>query len=76
MSKSPLVKIGVPSEQASSMRRLRRVRTILEQHDAAIGRLEAATHERIREAMNEDGIAADTGGSTPPADSEQSAVAH
>jgi hypothetical protein len=52
MTKSALVKIGVPSGQAESMRQLRRVRQILEQHDAAIARLDAATQERIREAVN------------------------
>lgn len=52
MTKAALVKIGVPSEQAESMRRLRRARQILDQHDAAIARLDAATAERIREALN------------------------
>jgi hypothetical protein len=52
MTKSALVKIGVPSGQAASMRQLRRVRQILEQHDAAIARLDAATQERIREVVN------------------------
>lgn len=50
MTKSALVKIGVPAVQAEGMRRLRRIRQILEQHDAAAARLEAATNERIREA--------------------------
>lgn len=51
MTKSALVKVGIPPEQAHSMRRLRRVRQILEQHDAAVARLDAATNERIKEAM-------------------------
>ena len=50
MTKSALVKIGVPSEQAEGIRGLRRIRQILEQHDAAIARLTAATNDRIREA--------------------------
>jgi hypothetical protein len=49
MTKSALVKIGVPSQQAQGMRRLRRIRQILEQHDAAQARLDAATMDRIRE---------------------------
>jgi hypothetical protein len=48
MMKSALVKIGVPSEQAQSMRRMRRIRQILEQHDATVARLDAATNERIK----------------------------
>jgi hypothetical protein len=52
MTKSPLVKIGVPPEQAQGIRGLRRIRQILEQHDAAVARLTAATNERIREAAN------------------------
>jgi hypothetical protein len=52
--KSDLVKIGVPSEQAQSMRRMRRIRQILEQHDAAVARLDAATNERIKEAVSAD----------------------
>ncbi len=51
MTKSALVKIGVPSEQAEGMRRLRTIRAILEQHDAAVARLDAATQERIRELV-------------------------
>jgi hypothetical protein len=47
-----LVKIGVPSEQAQSMKKMRRIRQILEQHDAAAARLDAATNERIKEAVN------------------------
>jgi len=53
MTKSALVKIGVPSEQAESMKQMRRVRQILEQHDAAVARLIAATNERIREAVTD-----------------------
>jgi hypothetical protein len=51
MTKTALVKIGIPSSQAESVRQLRRVRQIIEQHDAAIARLDAATQERIREAV-------------------------
>jgi len=51
MSKTALVKIGVPSEQAQNMRRMRRIRQILEQHDAAVARLDAATNERIKEVV-------------------------
>lgn len=54
MTKSGLVKIGVPSEQASGIRGLRRIRQILEQHDAAMARLIAVTNERIREAAKAD----------------------
>jgi hypothetical protein len=54
MTKSSLVKIGVPAEQAHGMRRLRRIRQIIDQRDAAVARLDAATNERIREAMNAD----------------------
>jgi hypothetical protein len=50
MTKSDLVKIGVPSALAESFRHLRHIRRILEQHDAAVARLNAATNERIREA--------------------------
>jgi hypothetical protein len=52
MSKSALVKIGLPSEQAESMKRMRRIRQIMEQHDAAVARLDAATNERIKEIVN------------------------
>jgi hypothetical protein len=52
VSKSALVKIGVPSEQAESMKRMRRIRQIMEQHDAAIARLDAATNERIKDVVN------------------------
>lgn len=51
MTKSALVKIGVPSEQAHSEKRLRRVRQLLEQRDAARARLDAATEQNIREAL-------------------------
>lgn len=53
MTKSALVKIGVPPEQAESMKQMRRVRQILDQHDAAVARLTAATNERIREVIME-----------------------
>ena len=51
MTKTALVKIGVPSEQAESMRRLRTVRQILDQRDAAVARLDSTTAERIREVL-------------------------
>jgi hypothetical protein len=54
MSKTDLVKIGVPSEQAQSMRLMRRIRQILDQHDAAVARLSSTTNERIREAMRDE----------------------
>lgn len=53
MTKSALVKIGVPSAQAESMKWSRRVRQIIEQEDAAIARIHAATAERIRALVNE-----------------------
>jgi hypothetical protein len=53
MTKSGLVKIGVPALQAEGMRGLRKVRQILEQHDAAIARLVAATNDRIRATVAE-----------------------
>jgi len=49
MTKTALVKIGVPSAQAESLRRLRTVRQVLDQHEAAMRRLEAATLERLKE---------------------------
>jgi len=52
VSKSALVKIGVPSEQAESMKKMRRVRQVLEQHEAAAARLAAATNERLKEIVN------------------------
>jgi len=67
MSKSLLVKIGVPSGQAESMRQLRRVRQILEQHDAAIARLDAATQERIREAVSTVSTESEESETTEPA---------
>lgn len=54
MTKSALVKIGVPSEQASSMKRVRRMRQLLEQHDAAVQRLTAALEEGMRQLVNAD----------------------
>jgi hypothetical protein len=51
MTKSALVKIGVPAEQAEGMRRVRSIRSILDQHDAAAARLWAATQERLRELV-------------------------
>lgn len=51
MSKSELVKIGVPPAQAEGMRRLRQVRQILDQRDAAVARLDATTQDRIRELL-------------------------
>lgn len=50
MKSGALVKIGIPAAQAAGMKRLRQVRAILEQHDAAVARLDAATNQRIREA--------------------------
>ena len=75
MTKSALVKIGVPANQAEGMRRLRRIRQILEQHDAAAARLEAATNERIREAAAE--MDGETSGDTPdtPVHADATAVA-
>jgi hypothetical protein len=52
MSRSALVKIGVPPEQAESMRVQRQIRQVLEHQDATIARLRAATNERIRELVN------------------------
>jgi hypothetical protein len=52
VSKSALVKIGVPSEQAESMKRMRRIHQVLEQHAAAVARLDAATTDRIKEIVN------------------------
>jgi hypothetical protein len=40
--------------QAQGIKGLRKIRQILEQHDAAIARLTAATNERIREAVTAD----------------------
>ena len=65
MTKSALVKIGVPAQQASNMRVLRQVRQILDQNDAAIARIQASTQERIRAAMLADDDA------IGPAESEQ-----
>jgi hypothetical protein len=48
MTKSALVKIGVPAQQASNMRVLRQVRQALDQGDAAIARVQASVQERIR----------------------------
>lgn len=53
MTKSALVKIGVPSSQAQSMKKSRRARQIFEQEDAAIARIHAATLDRLRELVNE-----------------------
>ena len=53
MTKSELVKIGVPPALAEGMKRLRRIRQILEQHDLAVARLNATTDERIRAAVTE-----------------------
>jgi hypothetical protein len=53
MTQSALVKIGVPSEQAESMKKLRRVREILDQRDAAVARLNAVTEDRIRELVTD-----------------------
>ena len=46
-----LVKIGLPRKQAEGERRVRRMRQILEQHDAAIARVNAATNERMRQEL-------------------------
>lgn len=54
MTKSALVKIGVPSVQAESLKRYRQVRQILDQRDAAVARLDAATDARIREVLSVD----------------------
>lgn len=51
MTKSALVKVGLPSAQAESMKQMRNIRQVLDQHDAAIARLNAATAERIREIV-------------------------
>jgi len=67
VSKSALVKIGVPSAQAESMKRMRRIHQVLEQHAAAAARLDAATTERIKEIVN----AQD---SNAPADEEPAAA--
>jgi hypothetical protein len=53
MSRSSLVKVGLPPQQAESMKKLRRIHQILEQHQAAVSRLDAATNERIKEVVNE-----------------------
>jgi cysteinyl-tRNA synthetase len=50
-----LVKIGVPAEQAQSMKRLRNVRAILDQRDAAVARIDATTADKIREALTSGG---------------------
>lgn len=47
--KTDLVKIGVPSALAQSMKRLRTIRQVLDQTDAAVNRLQAAANQRIRE---------------------------
>ena len=65
MSKSALVKIGVPPEQAHNMRLLRRMRQILDQRDAAVARLDATTQERIREAVNAEDHLADSEEQSP-----------
>lgn len=54
MTKSALVKIGLPSEQAQSVKRLRHVRQILDQRDAAVARIDANTADKIREALTAD----------------------
>jgi len=60
MTKTALVKIGVPSEQAESVRFLRRMRQIIDQRDAAVARLDASTRERIREALLEEEAGAES----------------
>jgi hypothetical protein len=59
-----LVKIGVPTIQAQGVRLQRRVRQILDQHDAAVARLDAATRERLREALADEGNDEETAAST------------
>jgi hypothetical protein len=51
MTKSALVKIGVTSERAQGMRFTRSVRQLLDQHEAAMARLDAAFRERLREVV-------------------------
>ena len=72
MTKTALVKIGVPSEQAQQIKGLRRIRQILEQHDAAGSRRSAATNERIREAVSADNEAEED--TTPVATDQESAT--
>lgn len=67
MTKSALVKVGLPSEQAESIKGLRHIRQILEQHDVALARLTATTNERIREAVS-GGDNADTRDAPAPVD--------
>lgn len=61
---SELVKIGLPKKQAEGERRVRRMRQILEQHDAAIARVNAATNERMRQELE----TTDTAEVDPPAE--------
>lgn len=49
-----LVKIGVSPQRADSERRLRRVRQLLDQRDAARARLDAATEQQIRDVWSSD----------------------
>jgi len=71
MSKSALVKIGLPSEQAEGQRLVRRVRQLVDQQDAAFARLAADFKARMRAIVEEE-----TGASAPTADEpEREAVA-
>lgn len=54
MTKSTLVKIGVPPQLAGNMRQLRHLRQILDQGDAAVARIQASTAERMRAALAAD----------------------
>jgi hypothetical protein len=49
MSKSALVKIGVPAEQAAGTRLVRTVRQLIDQRDAAVARLDATLRQRLNE---------------------------
>jgi hypothetical protein len=53
MTQSSLVKIGVPASQAESVRLIRRVRQVMEQHDAAVARLGAELRARLKAITDE-----------------------
>jgi hypothetical protein len=52
MSKSALVKLGMPAPQAQAMKRARQIRQVVDQFDAMIVRAEVAMAQRIREILN------------------------
>ncbi len=61
-----LARISVSPQQAESVKLSRRIRQILDQEDAAIARIAAATKERIRQAVMDD--KAETPDPTPAAE--------